>query len=224
MRTRYIDDLQQDAIRPRSTQRRFGQSSAGEQGFTLIEAAIAMLVSVVGLVAVAGSFAVAVKTNANSQSMTTATTFAQDKIEQLETASFTQLADPSKMSNNPGAQSSSYALISGSLDSDIMLGNGTYYYDKIVLAGTNDIQPEGTITVIRPDGTAETRRPDGVVFESNPFPPDRTSYKRRWAIMSSAEPNTADRRLTIGVRVIGANVPAGKTPEQVDLYTVLTDN
>jgi type II secretory pathway pseudopilin PulG len=198
-----------------------GRSSSG---FTLIEAAVAMLVTTVGLVAVAGSFAVAVKTNANSQNMTTATTFAQDKLEQLETATFQTLADPSKMSTNPNAPNSQYALIAGSLDQDIMTADGTYYYDKIILAGPGDIQPEGTITVVRPDGTAETRRPDGTVFESNPFPPDRFSYMRRWAVMSSTEPNTADRRLTIGVRVKSAKVTAGKAPEEVDLYTVLTNS
>src|ERR1700683_113801 len=94
-----------------------GRSSSG---FTLIEAAVAMLVTTVGLVAVAGSFAVAVKTNANSQNMTTATTFAQDKLEQLETATFQTLADPSKMSTNPNAPNSQYALIAGSLDQVIM--------------------------------------------------------------------------------------------------------
>ena len=40
-------------------------------GFTLVEAGIAMMVSVVGMIAVAGAFAIAVKTNANSQNMTT---------------------------------------------------------------------------------------------------------------------------------------------------------
>ena len=205
-------------------QRSVSQSRAGEDGFTLIEAAIAMLVSVVGLVAVAGTFAIAVKTNANAQNMTTATTFAQDKLEQLETATFQTLADPSKMSTNPNAPSPQYALIAGSLDQNVMTGDGTYYYDKIILAGPNDIQPEGTVTVVRPDGTSETRHPDGTVIESNPFPADRYSYLRRWAIMSSTEPNTADRRLTIGVRVTSAAVTAGKSPEQVDLYTVLTDN
>jgi len=195
-----------------------------QQGFTLVEAAIAMLVSVVGLVAVAGSFAIAVKTNANSQNMTTATTFAQDKLEQLETATFQTLADPSKMDSNPNAPGAAYSLIAGSLDKDVMTADGTYYYDQIVLAGPNDVQPEGTITVVRPDGTAETRRPDGKVIQSNPFPPGRFSYVRRWAIMSSTEPNTADRRLTIGVRVKSVAITAGKAPEQVDLYTVLTSN
>ncbi|HYV04872.1 MAG TPA: prepilin-type N-terminal cleavage/methylation domain-containing protein, partial [Blastocatellia bacterium] len=47
-----------------------------ERGFTLVEAMISMLVTVVGLVSLAGMFTVAMKTNASSRNFTTATTFA----------------------------------------------------------------------------------------------------------------------------------------------------
>ncbi|HEY6329125.1 MAG TPA: hypothetical protein VI756_07300, partial [Blastocatellia bacterium] len=191
LRVPAIDRRQRRQQRRPSPEGSSQKSAAGQAGFTLIEAGIAMMVSVVGMIAVAGAFAIAVKTNANSQNMTTATTFAQDKLEQLETAAFQTLADPSQMSVNPNAQNSQYALIAGSLDQDVMSGNGTYYYDQIIIAGANDVMPEGTITVVRPNGTAETRKPDGTVIESNPFPPDRVNYTRRWAIMSSAETNTA---------------------------------
>ena len=66
-------------------------NSQGEAGFTLIESVIAMLVTVVGLVSIAGMFTVAMKTNASSRNMTTATTFAQDKLEQLGAISFQRL-------------------------------------------------------------------------------------------------------------------------------------
>ena len=55
--------------------------SQNAAGFTMIEAVIAMLVTVVGLVSIAGMFGLAMKTNASSRNFTTATTFAQDKLE-----------------------------------------------------------------------------------------------------------------------------------------------
>src|ERR1041385_3135449 len=77
-----------------------------EAGFTLVEAMIAMFVSVVGLVSIAGMFTMAMKTNASSRNLTTATTFAQDKLEQLGAVSFERLVDPSKMQSNPASPSS----------------------------------------------------------------------------------------------------------------------
>src|SRR5437588_12463176 len=79
------------------------QATSADAGFTLIEAMIAMFVTVVGLVSIAGMFTMAMKTNASSRNMTTATTFAQDKLEQLGAASFERLVDPSKMQSNPNS-------------------------------------------------------------------------------------------------------------------------
>jgi type II secretory pathway pseudopilin PulG len=194
-----------------------------EAGFTLVEAVIAMLVTVVGLVSIAGMFTLAMKTNASSRNMTTATTFAQDKLEQLGALSFQRLVDPAKMRNNPNSHGSDDAYIVGSLDQDALGGDGSFYSDKIILAGRDDIEPEGTVTVVNPNGTAETRRPDGTIMSGNPFPADRVTYSRRWVVMSSSEANPADRRLTIAVRVKSENAPVGKTPELVDLYTVMTN-
>ena len=197
--------------------------SNSEAGFTLVEAMIAMLVTVIGLISIAGMFTLAMKTNASSRNMTTATTFAQDKLEQLGAISFQRLVDPSRMHNNPNAHGSDDAYIIGSLDQDTVGNDGSFYFDKIILAGRDDIEPEGTVTVINPNGTAETRRPDGTIMNGNPFPPDRVTYSRRWVIMSSSEENAADRRLTIAVRVKSENAPVGKTPELVDIYTVMTN-
>ena len=80
---------------------RDADGNSREAGFTLIEAVIAILVTVVGLVSVAGMFTIAMKTNASSRNLTTATTFAQDKLEQIGTVSFQRLVDPSKMATNP---------------------------------------------------------------------------------------------------------------------------
>jgi len=203
------------------TQTATPQTRSAETGFTLIEATIAIFVTVVGLISMAGMFTMAMKTNASSRNMTTATTFAQDKLEQLGAASFERLVDPSKMQSNPNSRGADDAYAVGALDQDVSSG-GIAYFDKIILAGRDDIEPEGTVTVVRADGTAETRRPDGTITNTNPFPADRVTYSRRWVIMSSSEANPADRRLTLAVRVKSENAPVGKTPELVDLYTVMT--
>ena len=213
------DTEQSDQIRARavaSTER------GGQQGLTLIEAVIALLVTIVGLVSLAGLFTIAMKTNASSRNMTTATVLAQDKLETLGTVSFARLVDPAKMVSNPKAHGTDDAFIVGSLEEDTWGGDDSFYFDKIILAGRDDLEPEGTITVVRPDGTAETRRPDGTITRTNPFPDDRISYSRRWVIMSSSEAEPADRRLTVAVRVKSEYATEGKAPELVDLYTVLT--
>ena len=197
-------------------------SAGSEVGLTLIEAVIALMVTVVGLVSLAGLFTIAMKTNASSRNMTTATTFAQDKLEQLGTVSFQRLVDPSRMATNPKATGSDDAFIAGSLEKDTWSNDGAFYFDKIILAGKDDIEPEGTVTVVRPDGQAETRRPDGTIIAGNPFPDDRISYSRRWVIMSSNEAEPSNRRLTIAVRVKSEYAREGKAPELVDLYTVLS--
>lgn len=194
-----------------------------EKGLTLIEAVFAMLITVVGLVSLAGMFTIAMKTNASSRNFTTATAFAQDKIEQLGTISFQRLVDPARLDPNPTYQGADYAFVAGNIEKDAWANDGTPFFDKIILAGRGDVEPEGTVTVMRPDGFAETRRPDGTVYEGNPFPKDRVTYSRRWAVMSSNEENPADRRLTLAVRVVSENPPAGKEPELVDLYTVITN-
>ena len=198
-------------------------SSRSAAGFTLIEAVIAMMVTVVGLVSIAGMFTLAMKTNASSRNFTTATTFAQDKLEHLGAASFQRLVDPARMTPNPGSHGADDAYIVGSLEHDAMARDGSYYFDKIIIAGRDDVEPEGTVTVVNPNGIAETRRPDGTISAGNPFGDDRVTYSRRWVIMSSNEQNPADRRLTIAVRVKSENPPAGKAPELVDLYTVMTN-
>ncbi|MEK6287366.1 MAG: hypothetical protein AABO57_16620 [Acidobacteriota bacterium] len=193
------------------------------EGFTMIEAVIAMLVTVVGLVSIAGMFTLAMKTNASSRNFTTATTFAQDRLEQLGAASFQRLVDPSRMTTNPSSHGPDDAYIVGSIAYDAAATDGSYYFDKIIIAGRDDVEPEGTVTVVNPNGAAETRRPDGTIVAGNPFGDGRVTYSRRWVIMSSSEENPADRRLTIAVRVKSENPAAGKAPELVDLYTVMTN-
>src|SRR6185295_7230923 len=112
-----------------------------EAGFTLIEAIIAMMVTVIGLVSIAGMFTLAMKTNASSRNFTTATTFAQDKLEHLGAASFQRLVDPARMTPNPGSHGADDAFIVGSLEHDAMAGDGSFYFDKIIIAGRDDVEP-----------------------------------------------------------------------------------
>jgi competence protein ComGC len=198
-------------------------AASNAAGFTLVEAMISMLVTVVGLVSLAGMFTVAMKTNASSRNFTTATTFAQDKLEQLGAISFQRLVDPGKMRSNPNASSADDAYVAGNIEQDAWGPDGSYYFDKIILAGRDDVEPEGTVTVVRPDGTAETRRPDGTISVGNPFGDDRTTYSRCLVIVSSRETNPADRRFSIAVRVKSENATTGKAPELVDLYTVMSN-
>lgn len=198
-------------------------NGSSDAGFTMIEAVIAMMVTVIGLVSIAGMFTLAMKTNASSRNFTSATTFAQDKLEALGAVSFQRLVDPARMTPNPGSHGADDAYVVGSIERDASASDGSYYFDKIIVAGRDDVEPEGTVTVVNPNGTAETRRPDGTIVAGNPFGEDRVTYSRRWVIMSSSEQNAADRRLTIAVRVKSENPPAGKAPELVDLYTVMTN-
>src|SRR5262245_39160305 len=101
-----------------------------EAGFTMIEAVIEMMVTVVGLVSIAGMFSLAMKTNASSRNFTTATTFAQDKLEQLGAASFQRLVDPSRMTANPQSHGSDDAYIVGSIEYDATGSDGAYYFDR----------------------------------------------------------------------------------------------
>jgi hypothetical protein len=127
------------------------------------------------------------------------------------------------MQSNPASKGPDDALIAGSLESDVVGVDGSFFYDRIILANKDDVVPEGTVTFIYPDGGAETRYPDGNVVFSNPFPEGRVNYSRRWVIMSSNEPDPSDRRLTIAVRVKSENAGASKAPELVDLYTVMSN-
>ena len=140
-----------------------------------------------------------------------------------EAGSMQRSLDPHGAQVEPDAYTGALLRHIGSLEQDGTDNGGIAYFDKIILAGRDNIEPEGTITVVKANGTAETRRPDGTITESNPFPPERVTYSRRWIIMSSNELNPADRRLTVAVRVKSENAPVGKTPELVDLFTVMTN-
>lgn len=66
-----------------------------DKGFTLIEIMIAILVLVVGLLGVAGVATTVINGNAFGKEMTTATTLAQDKMEELRGTAYPSIVSGS---------------------------------------------------------------------------------------------------------------------------------
>lgn len=64
-------------------------------GFTLIEVMIAVLVLVVGLLGVAGVATTVINANTLGKEITTATTLAQDKLEELKGTAYSNIASGS---------------------------------------------------------------------------------------------------------------------------------
>ncbi len=65
---------------------------AGNRGFTLIEIVIAVFLIVTALVGLTSTTVIAIKGNSFSKMMTTATTLAQDKMEELKNRSYTNIS------------------------------------------------------------------------------------------------------------------------------------
>ncbi len=70
------DDHRYTTLKPAST-------TSAERGFTLVEVTIALFLIIVALLGVASTTVIAIKGNSFSQMMTTATTLAQGKMEDL---------------------------------------------------------------------------------------------------------------------------------------------
>jgi prepilin-type N-terminal cleavage/methylation domain-containing protein len=68
---------------------------SNDKGFTLIEVMIAMFVLVVGLLGVAGVATTVINGNTFSREITTATTLAQDKMEELKDTTYSNIASGS---------------------------------------------------------------------------------------------------------------------------------
>jgi len=69
-----------------------GRRAHRQSGFTLIEILIAIFILVVGLLGVAGVATTVINGNALSKGITTATTLAQDKVEELKGTDYANIA------------------------------------------------------------------------------------------------------------------------------------
>lgn len=76
---------------------------AGEAGFTLVEALVAMVVLVVGIIAVANLMVFATSTNSVGNSSTATTALATRELEQLKARTFNELVPGGDLdANDPG--------------------------------------------------------------------------------------------------------------------------
>ncbi|MEI8173706.1 MAG: prepilin-type N-terminal cleavage/methylation domain-containing protein [Deltaproteobacteria bacterium] len=105
---------------------------SGQKGFTLIEVMIAIFLLAVALLGLASVTTSVIKGNSSSQTLTTATTLAKDKMEELKATSFTALSTTG---------SPDYASADGTVQAS---ASGSYYTRTWGVAGTD---PK-TITVI----------------------------------------------------------------------------
>jgi prepilin-type N-terminal cleavage/methylation domain-containing protein len=69
-----------------------GKRGKNEGGFTLIEVMIAILLLLIGLLGVAGVAATIIQANAFSRQVTTATTLAEERMEDLKNTPYASLA------------------------------------------------------------------------------------------------------------------------------------
>ncbi|EKD35206.1 MAG: hypothetical protein ACD_75C02002G0001 [uncultured bacterium] len=112
------------------------KSMSGQKGFTLIEIIIAILLLAVALMGLASVTTTVIKANSSSQTLTTATTLAKDKMEEQKAANFTAL---------PTAGSPDYATADGQVQAS---ASGSYYTRTWGVAGTDPMTI--TVTVIWP--------------------------------------------------------------------------
>ena len=108
------------------------KSMSGQKGFTLLEVMIAVFLLAVAIMGAASLTTSVIKGNSSSQTLTTATTLAKDKMEELKATNYTALST---------AGSPDYATASGTVQAS---ASGSYYTRTWGVAGTD---PK-TITVI----------------------------------------------------------------------------
>ncbi len=83
--------------------------SKGSKGFSLIEVLIALVILSISLLGMASLMSTATKYNASGGRLTEATTFAQDKLETLRIAPWTQIVSSAAADAITGSTGTSYA-------------------------------------------------------------------------------------------------------------------
>jgi type IV pilus modification protein PilV len=155
-----------------------------QQGFTLLETLVAIVVLTIGLMSVAALMTQTLRSTTNSRSMSTAAMLATEKLEDLNRYAST---DPA-------------VAAGGSI-----AGDAAGFFDTILVSTGN-----GTISE-NFNGTVVTHWPNGTV--TNVAPPaggDSLTYDRRWIIEVGA-PVANARRVTVLVTLQNQNASSPVT-------------
>jgi type IV pilus assembly protein PilV len=91
------------------------KSMSGQKGFTLLEVMIAVFLLAVAIMGTASLTTSVIKGNSSSQTLTTATTLAKDKMEELKATDYTDL---------PAGPVTDYAKANGTVQTS---ATGSYY-------------------------------------------------------------------------------------------------
>lgn len=165
--------------------------SANERGFTLVEVAVASLITMSGLVFLATLFTLAISQNRHVKQSSTATTLAQAKIEELNSKGINQVDDDEEDEDGEDIEVDTALAIGGNLTE---AGKVTGYWDEVYVDDKEDNVYVGNI-------------PSGQM----------ANYKRYWKI--EADPELNHTRI-ISVRVVAVFAAKGKKLEETTLTSV----
>lgn len=111
---------------------------SGQKGFSLLEVMIAVFLLTVAIVGAASVTTSVIKSNSFSQTMTTATTLAKDKMEELKAATYTAATQDASM-----WAGTDYANGNGTVQASAA---GSYYTRSWTAPGTNTKTITVTVT------------------------------------------------------------------------------
>ena len=114
------------------------KSMSGQKGFTLLEVMIAVFLLAVAIMGAASLTTSVIKGNSSSQTLTTATTLAKDKIEELKASTYTTATEAASMWTGED-----YAATNGTVQASAA---GSYYTRSWTAPGTNTKTITVTVT------------------------------------------------------------------------------
>lgn len=114
------------------------KSMSGQKGFTLLEVMIAVFLLAVAIMGTASLTTSVIKGNSSSQTLTTATTLAKDKIEELKASTYTTATEAASMWTGED-----YATANGTVQASAA---GSYYTRSWSAPGTNTKTITVTVT------------------------------------------------------------------------------
>jgi type IV pilus assembly protein PilV len=126
-----------------------GRKHRGEEGFSLIEVLIALVILAVGLLGLALFQTTAIKGNAIASKWTVATELAQDRLEKFRHVSWTSIQGNVPSGFNPGTQpdQAAYGSLGGAVGDNTIVRGTQYYRVWKVTPPTSTTNTFTTITV-----------------------------------------------------------------------------